>query len=444
MKIRIGRLCIFTLISLLSLFGLAAPASAQDSIPRQLIGSSKVPGKPAKTHKSKLAGAPSGYDYQVLYSFCSAPNCTDGENPAGGLILDAAGNLYGTTSAGGTVIYGGTVFKLETSGHESLLYGFCPSGYPNCTDGYDPVASLIQDAAGNLYGTTTSGGASSDGFCATDGCGTVYKVDNAGHETVLYSFCSVAGCADGAGPIGGLIQDASGNLYGTTSSGGNEFGDGYTGGTAFKVDATGTETVLYNFCSAANCADGLFPLAGLIQDGASNLYGTTYGGGLGNCKTDYSNGCGTVFKVDGSGHETVLYSFNGGTDGANPESGLVRDASGNFYGTTYYGGADNYGTVFKADTAGQETVLHTFGTVTNDGAYPEAGLFQDPAGDLYGTTAFGGANGGGMVFELNSAGQYTVLYSFGCSERRNCSRCRPDPRLGGQPVWHHSVRGREL
>jgi RHS repeat-associated protein len=375
------------LILLLSLLGFAAPAGAQRHIltPRSKTGN---------TRKAKTAATASGYE--VLYSFCSASNCTDGESPVAGLIRDAAGNLYGTTPQGGTGSNndGGTVFKVDTTGHETVLYNFCSAS--NCTDGEQPQAGLIRDASGNLYGTTEYGGA--------NGAGTVFKVDATGHETVLYSFCSE--CTNGANPVAGLIQDASGNLYGTT-----EYGGPYAAGTVFKVDTTGHETVLYSFCPSGCSGDGKNPLAGLVQDVAGNLYGTTYDGG--------ANDVGTVFKVDTAGHETVLYSFcsaSNCTDGEYPYAGLMQDAAGNLYGTTAGGGASNNGTVFEVDIAGHETALYSFCSASNctDGAIPKAGLIQDAMGNLYGTTTGGGANGYGTVFKVESAGNETVLYSF-CS-----------------------------
>ena len=256
--------------------------------------------------------------------------------PYAGLIQDAAGNLYGTTNQGGGNRNGGTVFEVDSTGHETVLYSFCSAS--GCPDGAAPYAGLIQDAAGNLYGTTSAGGADVGGGYG----GTVFKVDNTGHETVLYSFCSVGGanCTDGQQPGGGLIQDAAGNLYGTTSTGGANAGPlGQGGGTVFKVDSTGHETVLYSFCSAPNCTDGSYPMAGLIQDAAGNLYGTTTSGGATACNAPY--GCGTVFKLDNTGHETVLYTFCSApncTDGAEPAyAGLIQDAAGNLYGTTRLG-----------------------------------------------------------------------------------------------------------
>jgi uncharacterized repeat protein (TIGR03803 family) len=299
----------------------------------------------------------------VLHSFIGG---SDGTYPRAGLTRDAAGNLYGTTWRGGSS-GAGTVFKIDTSNHETVLYSFTGG-----SDGGFPYAGLTRDPAGNLYGTTVQGGSS--------GAGTVFKIDTSNYETVLHSF---TGGSDGGYPYAGLTWDASGNLYGTTVQGGSS---GY--GTVFKIDTSNNETVLYSFIAGS---DGAQPEADLIMDAAGNLYGTTMSGG--------SVGLGTVFKIDTSNHETVLYSFTGGSDGAYPQAGLIRDASGNLYGTTTGGGSGGSGIVFKIDTSYNETVLYSF-TGGSDGAQPEAGLIMDALGNLYGTTYQGGASYGGTLFEL--------------------------------------------
>jgi len=310
----------------------------------------------------------------VLYNFTGG---VDGGGPGAGLVRDSAGNLYGTTTVGGSS-NSGTVFKVDTTGEEAVLYSFTGGA-----DGGIPEASVIRDSAGNLYGTTYQGGAS------TGGAGTVFKVDTTGKETVLYSF---TGGVDGGFPEASLVRDSAGNLYGTTTVGG---GSNY--GTVFKVDTTGEETVLYSFMGGA---DGGAPWASLVRDSAGNLYGTTY--------DDGASGYGTVFKVDTTGEETVLYSFMGGADGEHPIAGLIRDSAGNLYGTTYWGGASNCGTVFKVDTTGKETVLYSF-TGGTDGQGPYAGLVQNTAGNLYGTTYIGGAFTYGTVFEIESSSSLLEL-----------------------------------
>jgi uncharacterized repeat protein (TIGR03803 family) len=364
----------------------------------------------------------------VLYSFCSQANCADGDQPSAGLIVDASGNFYGTTTLGGSItVCGprrcGTAFKLDTSGNYTVLHDFCSQA--NCADGETPYAGLTEDASGNLYGTTEYGGANHIDPNANGG-GTVFKLDSAGNYTVLYNFCSQANCADGYLPYAGLIEDASGNLYGTTSVGGANHG-----GTVFKLDSAGNYTDLYDFCSQANCADGEMSYAGLTEDASGNLYGTTQFGG--------ANDGGTVFKLDSAGKFTVLYDFCSQancTDGYLSYAGLIKDASGNLYGTTYSGGATNGygggnsgpttggGTVFKLDSAGKFTVLHTFcaQAACADGGNPKGSLIEDSSGNLYGTTTFGGTPpllGAGIAFKLDSAGNYTVLYNF-CSQA-NCA-----------------------
>ena len=318
--------------------------------------------------------------YTVLYSFTGG---ADGATPHAGLAVDASGNLYGTTTAGGASNLG-TVFELDTSNTETVLYSFAGGA-----DGATPNAGLVLDASGNLWGTTTAGGASS--------LGTVFKVDTAGVETVVYSF---AGGADGATPYAGLVRDATGNLYGTTRAGGaSNFG------TVFKLDTTGTETVLYTFTGGA---DGGSPQAGLILDAAGNLYGVTPSGGSKAGLCVYPSGCGVVFELDTSNTETVLYTFADGADGGYPQAGLILDAAGNFYGTTPEADA-TFGTVFKLDTSGAQTVVYSFGGAS--GSAPVAGLLLDPSGNLYGTTSTG-ASGFGTVFELDTTGKIAVFHTF--------------------------------
>ena len=219
--------------------------------------------------------------------------------------------------------------------------------------------------------------------------------------SVLYSFNG----SDGAYPTAGLIGDGAGNLYGTTGAGGAD-----NDGVVFKLAPDGTETVLYFFTGGS---DGSAPYAGLIMDKTGNLYSTTYGGGG---STNCSNGCGTVFKLAPNGTETGLYSFTGGRDGSGPRAGLIMDKKGNLYSTTFEGGANGAGVVFKLAPDGTETALYSF-TGESDGAYPYASLIMDKKGNLYGTTYDGGitgcgGHGCGVVFRLAPNGTETVLYSF--------------------------------
>ena len=331
------------------------------------------------------------YKETLLYTFTGSP---DGASPWAGLIRNKAGNFYGTTHDGGGPGQG-TVFKVTANGKETVLYSF--RAYP---DAAHPEAVLIRDAAGDLFGTTTYyGGAYL--------WGAVFKVTKTSKETVLYSF---TGGTDGGYPTGGVTRDAAGNLYGTTVDGG-EGSDCYYGcGTVFKLDVTGKENVLYSFTAGT---DGTSPAAGLVQDSAGDVYGTTYYGGNATCNKGGNSGCGTVFKVTQSGKETPLYIFTGRTDGAYPYADLLMDAKGDLFGTTSEGGDLNCtppygcGTVFKLTKAGKLTVLHRF-TGKADGAVPNGGLIRDAAGNLYG--ASGGGNG--QVFKLTPIGKLTVLRRF--------------------------------
>jgi len=341
----------------------------------------------------------------VLHTFESIP---DGASPyLGSLIKDAEGNLYGTAQMGGDYDCRtgepefpgcGVVFKLDSSGTETVLHTFTGGA-----DGALPGGGLLRDALGSLYGTTQFGGDLNCAGLGADGCGTVYKLNKAGKKTVLHNF---HGGSDGEQPFSTLIRDAAGNLYGTTI------------GTVFKLDTTGKETVLYSFRGEE---DGGFPTAGLVRDAAGNLYGTTEFGGIPNCPG--TSGCGVVFKVDKDGNETVLYSFTGGPDGGQPIAGRVRDAAGNLYGTTTLGGDPNCpqsspfgcGTVFKVDAAGNETTLYRFAGYTG-GANPTGSLIRSAAGYIWGTTSDGGTFGGGTVFRLAPNGTEIVLHNFNGSE----------------------------
>jgi len=315
----------------------------------------------------------------------------DGAFDTSGIIRDAKGDLYGTTAYGG---FGdGTIFKLSKTGKETVLYRF--TGKP---DGMWPTAGLVRDDAGNLYGTTSIGGSHSCG--ENTGCGTVFKLDPAGKETVLYNF---KGQPDGWNPlVARLVRDAKGNFYGVTYYGGLNACT-YGCGTVFELSPTSKgkwkETVLYSFAGPG--ADGQNPYSTLILDTNGNLYGTTEWGGGGMC---FGIGCGTVFKLDKTGKETVLYSFTGGSDGAAPSTSLIQDAAGNFYGGTTQGGKTNStcpqgcGTLFKLDVSGKLTVQHSFNG--KDGVGGTFGL-RDAAGTFYGYTSHpGGADGWGTVFEL--------------------------------------------
>lgn len=404
-----------------------------------------------------------GQQYKVLYSF-TGTQAGDGAWPLSSLVLDRAGNLYGTTWVGGTACssgYGcGTVFELSpTSGGiwtETVLYDFC-SGGSLCPDGALPTAGLMVDTRGNLYGTTSGDGAYS--------YGTVFELSPpsspgaAWTETVLYSFCANyqnQTCLDGAIPVSQLTHDTTGNLYGTTSTGGTGGTSGgcCAGGTVFELSPSAggwTETVLHNFCAAGGiCADGLAPQAGVTFDKLGNLYGTTEKGGdyrnlgtvyklapgsngwtetvlrtskqsmassplgtvsidpVGNLYSTFSSlagqiGGGGVFRLRPNGGGVDFLFSGNGSNGNMPAAGvLINSKHPALYGTTGLGGVNNAGTVFKMVAPAQETVLYSFCSQPSctDGLGPLASLIEDASGNLYGTTKLGGANNQGVVFEI--------------------------------------------
>jgi len=395
--------------------------------------------------------------FTTLHSF----DYTDGANPYAALVQATNGSLYGTTVSGGAN-GDGTVFKITPNGTLNSLHSF------DEVDGGSPYDGPIQATNGNFYGTTQQGGANNN--CAPyNGCGTVFKMTPSGTLTTLYSFCSQSSCTDGELPYAALVLAPNGDFYGTTQFGGaNRYGTvfkitpsdtlttldnfNYTDGgqleaalvqgadgnfygttieggahgygTVFKITPSGTLRTLYSFCSLSGagngdgafqsgssivCPDGQNPWFGsLVQGTDGNFYGTTvYGGANNSCVfSGYTVGCGTVFKITPSGTLTTLYSFcsqSGCADGSEPYAGVVRATDGNFYGTTIEGGtgcsAPGCGTVFKITPSGKLTTLHSFDGTSGD--YPQAGLVQDTNGNLYGTTAGGGAHGDGTVFSLS-------------------------------------------
>jgi uncharacterized repeat protein (TIGR03803 family) len=310
----------------------------------------------------------------VLHSFGSG---TDGANPEGELILDTAGNLYGTTFAGGPA-GAGTVFKLSPKGAETILYSF-----QGGADGANPIAGLAMDKSGNLYGTTSAGGAS--------GSGTVFEVNSTGKHVVLYSF---GGANDGTVPVAGVTLDPKGNLYGTASLGGTA---GY--GTVFELKKSASgwrETILHSFELQS---DGATPYAGLIFDKAGNLYGAATQGG------DGSGGGGTVFELTPSGTSwtfTTIYGLAGWNISGSFRDLLFDSSTGVIYATTHCDGLYDSGTVYElAPSSGtwSYTELYTF-TGSTDGLYVFSNLVMDKSGSLYGTTNVGGANEMGVIFQV--------------------------------------------
>jgi uncharacterized repeat protein (TIGR03803 family) len=323
---------------------------------------------------------PSGNE-KMLYTFTGG---TDGGNPCAGVVMDLAGNLYGTTYRGGLAGAGvnqvgaGVVFKIDTSGQYTVLYTFTGGG-----DGSGPFAGVILDLSGNLYGTTYYGGASGDGV--------VYKVTPSGGETVLYSFAGGTSTGnDGANPYAGVTMDAVGNLYGTTYNGG-----GYSKGVIYKISPSGQETLLYNLGCCGKTTTGYYPTGGVVLDSQGNIYGTA----------------GVVYKLDTAGNFTMLAKMLTGL------SGLVRDASGNLFFASYQGAKWPEGAVFKLDTSGKVSVLYKFkGSVVTSGIpLPIAGGLNanpvlDAAGNLYGTTPYQGT--AGIVYEIQASGKVKSLYDF--------------------------------
>jgi uncharacterized repeat protein (TIGR03803 family) len=344
-----------------------------------------------------------GQGFTLLHNF----HGVDGADSYAALVQGTSGDLYGTTSSGGTGDRG-TVFKMTTSGTLTTLYNFCSQS--GCTDGASPEATLIQASDGNFYGTTNGGG--------NYGEGTVFRITQRGTLTSLYSFCSLSGCTDGAYPSAGLVEATDGNLYGTTSASGANG----AGGTVFRITPSGALTTLYSFCSQTNCTDGANPLAALIQATDGNFYGTTYQGGAG---LSIPNS-GTVFTITLSGALTILYSFcsqTNCTDGAHPSAALIQAPDGNFYGTTRYGGTIDYpGTVYTITLNGALTTLHNFLGISGD--RPDAGLVQATNGEFYGTTLTGANPVTGTVYELGPNGAARTLVRF-CVDRAVCGGAEP-------------------
>jgi len=303
-------------------------------------------------------------------------NGPNGRLPTG-LLLASDANIYGTTHYGGPNS-AGTFFRIDSQGVLTSLASFQGIGSPS--------GQMIQATDGNIHGETTGSGINFGG--------TIFKVTPSG-ITNFYEFCSLPGCADGDLPSGSLIQAMDGNIYGTNLAGGTNL---YRG-KVFRVTLGGVATPIYTFCSLANCADG-YNAVGVIEGSDGNLYGTTsLGGSYSQCSVV---GCGTVFKITTSGAFTTLYTFCSQTncsDGNGPGV-LIHATDGNFYGITTYGGSSGIGTVYRISSSGQFTKLHDF--TGADGSYPSWNLLQATDGNFYGTTRTGGSAGYGTVFRLST------------------------------------------
>ena len=351
----------------------------------------------------------------VVYQFKGG---SDGAFPASELLLDREGILYGTARGGGiktdsacAFIQGcGVLFKIDARGDESVVFSF-----KGGADGFGASSGLTRDEAGNFYGATLAGGISNPA-CTGDGppgtCGVVYKIDRDGKETVLHTF---TGKADGYAPFGSLIRDWQGDLFGVASNGGDisssfcndtvlDLSGALGCGTVFKIDGAGSFSVIHTFKGKDG---GPFPDGWLARDYWGNIYGITGNGGSDVTSTDLGNG--TIFKIDRSGEESVLYNFAGGKDGFTSNGSVILDNFGNLYGATYFGGdttdpacsaVGGCGVVFRFDAQGHYTVLHTFKGA--DGANPYANLYMDQRGDIYGTTTAGGnpTCNCGVVFKI--------------------------------------------
>ena len=342
------------------------------------------------------------YAYKIIHSFGSG---SDGQNPNAQLTVDARGNLFGDTYAGGTTGFG-TVFIMRRNSlgvwNEKVIYNFTGG-----SDGAHPQATLALDSKGSLYGTASGGGISGVGCLAGFGCGTVFRLtpQSGGQwtESTLYRF---HGVPDGGFPLAGLVVGANGVLFGTTNLGGaNAYGTVYA---LHQVQGVWTEKILHSF--NLDGTDGTSPVVGMTADVAGNLYGPAIAGGstLSGCG---GAGCGVIFElIAPTWKEKILYSFTGGNDGGAPATNLIFDNSGNLYSTAAWGGTSGTGcggfgcgVVFELENNGgggwTEKTLHSFGIGT-DGTLPYGGVIFGADGNLYGTTYQGGMNNLGVVYRL--------------------------------------------
>ena len=340
-----------------------------------------------------VAAASHAQTFTVIKRF----NGSNGDNPEAALVQGRDGNLYGTTYNGG-INNNGTVFRITSAGAFKTLYKFC-ANFGGCLDGSGPAAGLVLATDGNFYGITQVGGANS--------LGVMYKINSKGQYQVIYNFCPLSGCPDGAQPLSGLVQGSDGIFYGTAQDGGANGNFG----TVYAITPSGSETTLHSFCQFAGCTDGGFPVSVLVQGADGNLYGST--------GTFGANQKGTVFEITPGGGLTTLYSFcalSNCLDGWGLRPGVVAGNDGNFYGVTGFGGGSSNcgpntgcGTVFKVTPNGVLTTLHTFSS--SDGAFP-VGLVLGSDGNFYGATSEGGTFNKGVFFEITPAGVFNLLHTF--------------------------------
>lgn len=345
--------------------------------------------------------------YSVFHSFSGAP---DGAFP-NAIIRDAKGNIYGTTYAGGSTECSGhpgacgTVFKIDPAGNETVLFTF-----PGGSSGSNPIATVTEDAAGNLYGTTEG-----DGFL---GLSVIYKISPSGQETILAPNAQTGGAVDSP-----LFVGRDGNLYGMTPYGGDyNCAQGFGCGMLFRITQTGKFTMLHVFTGP----DGVRPEGGLVQDAKGNLYGGAFYGGDSTCKTvgfqypedpgNYQPGCGTIYKLSTDGKFSILHTFSGPNDGGGP-LGLIIDSEDNLYGLAQNGGDPNIlyglGTIFKVDTSsGAYSVLYTFTPPSSNSTGYASHLVRDSEGNLYGAKQFDGAHNTGFLFRVDTKGNFTDLFDF--------------------------------
>jgi uncharacterized repeat protein (TIGR03803 family) len=324
--------------------------------------------------------------FTVLHQFNSQ---SDGAFSEGSVIRDSAGNIFGTTTNPSTV------FKIDSKGKESVFFNINGGNL-----GDFPTGSLTEDAAGNIYGIAEGG---------SGGAGVVYKLSPQAQETILFAFQGGLHNTTPKLPAGGALLGKNGNIFGAAEVGNKQTCTNGCG-SIFRLDATGAMHFLHVFTGGA---DGGNPIGPLVQDAAGNLYGVTQSGGDRTCPEfifTQGAGCGVVFKIARTGTFTVLHTFAGGADGAIPQGGLLLDKTGNLFGSALEGGIAENGTVYQIASDGTYTVVHRF--TQAEGQNPNGGLVEDASGNIFGTAQLGGNQSLGTVFQLNPDGSVKVLHNF--------------------------------